>query len=187
MKTPLSLSQFLANYFEAHHCHVKVTNKYQLTINLTEEMDKAIMNRPFYWQYMSTTGQQGEPLTLSLKTKNIETDTDDVELIHFGSIRLHTIFDQLRQSARFVRLVENVATQTNTMLFPWIRNNIIISYEEMQKKDELFSIDLQLVNGTIVRNMMEHLMKRPLSEQISNYCYTISPLIKLQSGFNRMK
>lgn len=184
---PLDLTKFLTNYFTANHCEVQNEHNV-LTIKLTENMDKAIMNRPFYWQYVQATGQKGEPMTIKLNTTNVLTDHQDEngELIHFGSPRLHTIFNELRQSARFVRLFENINTTTNTMLYPWLVINLTVSFEGKQKKEELFSIGLQLINGTIVLNMMEQLSKISLSRQISNYCYTISPLIKIQSGFKRI-
>src|SRR5690625_2602234 len=173
--SPLNLTQFLTTYFSANHCKIINKNDHKLTVQLTEEMDKAIMNRPFYWQYVKATGQKGEPMTLTFKT-NYNVSDEEGELIHFGSMRLHTIFNELKQSARFVKMFETVTTTNQTMLVPWLIINTIVSFEGKQKKEELFSIGLQLINGTIMLDMMEFLKKKRLHEQISNYCYTISPL-----------
>lgn len=184
----MDLMIFLTNYFQANHCEIKKQNHHQLQVKLTEEMDRALMNRPFYWQYIKSLGKEGEPLTLSLQLGNTseQLSDDKFELIHFGSPRLHTIFNDLKQKAQFTRLFEKITTTENTMLFPWLVINLIVSYEGRLKKEELFSIGLQLINGTIVFNMMEKLNKRTIDEQISNYCYTITPLIKLESGFLRI-
>lgn len=189
---PLNLRQFLISYFTANHCHIIEQTDHLLKVKLTEEMDRAIMNRPFYWQYIKAIGQQGEPLELTLYIDQINQANDQKQdmhsdYIHFGSPKLHTIFEELNQSAQFVRLFEEVNTTKNTMLYPWLVMNIRVAYEGKQKKEELFSVGLQLINGTIVLNMMEQLNKISLHQQISNYCYTISPLIKLESGYNRIQ
>lgn len=185
----LNLMTFLTRYFKSNHCHIINEENNFLKVKLTEDMDRVLMNRPFYWQYIKAIGQQGEPLTLSLQighTKK-QTKNKNSELIHFGSPRLHTIFNELSESARFTRLFEEVSTTNNTTLYPWLVMNVLVAYEGKQKKEQLFSIGLQLINGTIVFNMMEQLNKLSLDRQISNYCYTISPLIKLESGFKRIQ
>lgn len=190
----VNLTQFLEQYFTANHCTVHFEEQNSMKIDLTEEMDRAIMNRPFYWQYVQATNQVGQPMTLTWQIATDEQTSQPEkkqgqtpELIHFGSAKLHAIFQQLRHSARFVRLFENIEVQKNTMLYPWLVVNFIVSFSGKQKKDELFSIGLQLINGTIILNMMDRLSNVSLDEQISDYCYTISPIIMKQSGFKRIE
>src|SRR5699024_5961222 len=62
-----------------------------------------------------------------------------------------------------------------------------ISYRGKQKKDEMISIGLHLVNGVMKLEMMDELQRKNLQNTIPDYCYTISPMIKLQSGFKRIE
>ena len=40
---------FLLRFFQANQCDILEESAGHLTVQLTIEMDKLIMNRPFYW------------------------------------------------------------------------------------------------------------------------------------------
>ncbi|MUK87142.1 hypothetical protein GMD78_01850 [Ornithinibacillus sp. L9] len=181
-----NLNSFLEDYFTAHHCKILNNENGLLQIQLTEEMDKALMNRPFYWHYIKKMGHPGDPMQLTLRTNPTHPDPKG-EKIHFGSPRLQQILNHLKNNERFTKLFQRVQATTNTALHPWLVTNIKISYIGKQKKDELFSLGLNLVNGVMKSEMMEQLNQIDLQAAISDYCYTISPLIKVESGFNRIK
>ena len=90
-----NLNQFLQDYFVSHRCKILENNDGILKIQLTEEMDQALMNRPFYWHYIKKIGQQGEPMDLTLITNPNKKDVKG-EWIHFGSPRLQQIITLLR-------------------------------------------------------------------------------------------
>jgi|SRR5690625_3782927 len=180
------LNSFLYNYFTAHHCEVLSNRNGVLNIKLTEEMDKVLMNRPFYWHYIKKMGHPGEPMQLNLNT-NPSNAENTSEWIHFGSPRLQQIINHLRTNEKYTKLFQSVNTVINTALYPWLVVNLKISYQGQHKRDELFSIGLNLVNGTMKVEMMDILRKFTLRPVISDYCYTISPLIKLKSGFKRIE
>ncbi len=81
------------------------------------------MNRPFYWHYLEKTGGVPNPMKLTLIT-----DPDKVpenikgETIHFGSPRLHQIFQSTKNLAGYIRLYEKSLLYKNkqTPLKPWI-------------------------------------------------------------------
>src|SRR5699024_9576726 len=75
----------------------------------------------------------------------------------------------------------------NTALYPWLLVNIKISYKGMQKKEELISIGIQLLNGKMLVNMMDELQHIPLKQQVSAFCYTLSPLISIKNGYLRVE
>lgn len=177
--------QFLHQYFTANHCDIIEVSDEQLTVQLTVELDKALMNRPFYWQYIESTGRTGSPKRMTFSTELKE--DPKVEWIHFGSPRLQQIFHHMNQVNKYVQLFEVCQTDEKTLLEPWLLTNNLIIYEGKQKKEQLVSIGLNLINGTMVFNMMKWLDKLPFSPTISAYCYTISPLISLQSGFKRVE
>lgn len=181
-----NLHEFLQIYFESHHCDLIYNENGVLTVQLTEELDRALMNRPFYWHYMKNTGQIGEPMQLTLVTDPEKRD-EKGERIHFGSPRLQQIFNHLKQKSDNIKLFQVVDTTYNIPLYPWLVTNIKISYEGKQNKEELFSIGLHLVNGTMKLDMMKLLQNIPLHMTISDYCYPISPLIKINSGFMRVE
>jgi hypothetical protein len=180
------LNAFLSNYFTAHHCEILSNHDGLLRIRLTEEMDRALMNRPFYWHYVKKMGQQGEPMQLTLNTNPAKNNLK-AEWIHFGSPRLQQIINHLRTNEKYTKLFQSVNTTVNTPLYPWLVVNLKISYQGQHKRDELFSIGLHLVNGMMKVEMMEILNTLSLRPAIPDYCYTISPLIKLKSGYKRIE
>lgn len=185
MGNSFDIESFLVQFFSKHNCVVNKEVEGKITVQLTIPMDKALMNRPFYWQYIESTGNIGEPKSLTLIT-DLNKRTEG-EWIHFGSPRLEQIYQYLKKTSKFIHQYEKLNVSQNTMLHPWLLTNICIMYEGIQKKEELLSIGLNLINGTFVFNMMERLDKLILSPNISDHCYTISPIIKLQSGYSRIE
>ncbi|RLL48092.1 hypothetical protein D8M04_02115 [Oceanobacillus piezotolerans] len=182
-----NLNQFLHDYFTNHHCQILTNQDGVLQIQLTEEMDRAIMNRPFYWHYIKKIGRDGEPMTLTLITNPEKREAEKGEWIHFGSPRLQQLIRHLKENERYTKLFQQVTTTKNTALYPWLVTNLKVSYRGKHKKDEIISIGLQLVTGNMKLEMMNHLKTLPLQATISDYCYTISPMIKIQSGFKRIE
>jgi len=179
----LSMEQFLTIFFKGNLCNVSSDNNL-LTVQLTKKMDLALMNRPFYWQYIEAMGNVGQPMELHFK---LDPTMDKGEWIHFGSPRFQQICTLLKKTSKFTQLYEIVNVNKNTMLQPWLLTNFCITYEGKQIKEELLSIGLNLINGTIIFDMMELLRKTNLQQVISNQCYTISPLIKLSSAYARIE
>ncbi|MFD1850612.1 YqhG family protein [Oceanobacillus bengalensis] len=182
-----NLNQFLHDYFSFHHCEIIENNDGVLRVQLTEEMDRALMNRPFYWHYVKKMGNKGEPMKLTLITNPNKREEEKGEWIHFGSPRLHQLINHLKENEKYTKLFQKINVTHNTALYPWLVVNIKVSYKGKYKKDEVISIGLHLVNGKMRLEMMDHLKEIPLQSTISDYCYTISPLIKLQSGYLRIE
>lgn len=181
-----NLESFIIDFFTAYQCEMMEQEEGVIKIHLTEELDRALMNRPFYWHYMNSIGNQGEPLSLTLITNPAKKDREG-EWIHFGSPRLRQIWNYITSKEKYVLLFEEINTDKNTALYPWLLLNIKISYQGMQKKEEIISIGIQLLNGRMVVNMMEELHRIPLKQQVSNFCYTLSPLISLKNGYARIE
>ncbi|WP_077358007.1 YqhG family protein [Virgibacillus halodenitrificans] len=180
------LNKFLATFFSAKRCTIVENKDGVLTVQLTEEMDRALMNRPFYWHYIKKMGNQGDPMQLTLVTNPNKKEVKG-EWIHFGSPRLQQIMNYLNQNEKYTKLFQSMNAESNTPLYPWLITNIKVSYKGKHKKDELISIGLHLVNGSMKVEMMKELSSIPLQQVIPDYCYTISPMIKLESGFKRIE
>ena len=109
-----------------------------LTVQLTIEMDKELMNRPFYWQYLEKTGGIPNPARLTFITDNQNVPADiKGEAIYFGSPRLHQIIQSTKKLAvifDYMRIKDTIERQ-QIPLFPWLNLNVKISYQCDRKKD----------------------------------------------------
>ncbi|MFS0861462.1 YqhG family protein [Fredinandcohnia sp. 179-A 10B2 NHS] len=181
---------FLEKYFVSNHCEILERQQGYMTVQLTIDLDKQLMNRPFYWTYVEKTGGTPNPMKLTLITDRDKT-ADDVkgDFIHFGAPRLHQIFESTKQLASYIRLYQQTTPmmQGNTPLYPWLGLNVKVSYKCDRKRDILLSLGIQLINGSIVEEFQEKLDKLDLKPKIPDLTYTMSPLIKPQSGLNRLQ
>ena len=185
VKDHIELIPFLHTFFQANHCTIIEKTQTSLKVQLSIEMDKALMNRPFYWQYIESTGRVGTPQTLSFTTQM--EDASESEWIHYGSPRLQQINDYIVKNNPFIHLFEKCDTDKKTLLHPWLLTNYLVVYEGNLKKENIYSIGLNLINGVMAHHMMDRLKTVDLAPSISPYCYTISPLITMQSGFKRIE
>jgi hypothetical protein len=183
------IRNFLLNYFQANECPIVDNHPAFLTVQLTIEMDKELMNRPFYWHYLEKTGGIPNPMQLTLITdKEAAPDKLRGETIHFGSPRLHQIFESTKNLSRYIRLYENHPnTNRQTPLLPWLCMNVKISYQCDRKRDIFKSIGLQLINGQMIEDFHDRLLNVPLTPKIPDYSFTLSPLIRPKSGMLRVE
>ncbi|WP_430785302.1 YqhG family protein [Virgibacillus flavescens] len=181
-----NLNSFLQDYFTAHNCQIQLNKEGVLQVKLTEEIDKSLMNRPFYWHYMNKMGREGETTTLTLIT-NPNKREEKGDWIHFGSPRLQQILKSVTDNERFTKLFQSDGSIIKSPLFPWLVVNIKISYQGKQNKDEIISLGLHLINGLMYKDMMSLLERIKLKPVIDDYCYTIAPIIKMESGFTRIE
>ncbi|MBO8156116.1 MAG: hypothetical protein H0Z32_06645 [Bacillaceae bacterium] len=181
------IHEFLRNFFELNQCSIVHEKPGKLMVQLTEDMDRLLMNRPFYWEYIKKIGRQGEPAVITLISGPDRKD-EEGEWIHFGSPRLHQIFQALQDQNRYSVVYEQAEISgQNQPLIPWLVLNIKISYKGRQKKDEILSLGLHLINGAILHSFMETMKTVQLDTKIGDYCYTISPIIRFRSGYRRIE
>ncbi|MDI3411448.1 YqhG family protein [Bacillus sonorensis] len=93
------IQRFLERFFTANRCDIIDKSASHITVQLTAEVDKQIMNRPFYWHWLEKTGGQPNPMKITLIT-NEEAAPEDIEgeFIHFGSPRLFQIFQAVKRT-----------------------------------------------------------------------------------------
>jgi hypothetical protein len=182
------IHNFLERYFIANQCEILENAAGYLNVQLTIELDKLLMNRPFFWHYQEKIGGNPTPLKLGLITNQSLNDEKDGELIHFGSPRLHQIFRSTKKLAPYIRLYEDVkSNHTNIPLDPWLCINTKISYQCDRKKDHFLSLGLHLISGLIKENFYEQINGLKLTPKIPDFCFTTSPLIKPSSGLKRLE
>ncbi len=66
------IHSFLERYFQANNCEIVENEKGYMAVQLTNELDKELMNRPFYWLYLERTGGMPNPMKLTLITNSQE-------------------------------------------------------------------------------------------------------------------
>ncbi|MGD6815553.1 YqhG family protein [Metabacillus sp. 84] len=179
----------LERFFKANYCDVSGNGAGSLAIQLTPDMDKELMNRPFYWHYLEKTGGEPNPMKLHLLTdRDAETESEKPEFIHFGSPRLHQIFRSAQKLGSFARMYEkSAAIQGQQPLHPWLGINITVSYQCDMKKDVVYSIGLHLISGTMVEGFQDRLNELVLTPTIPDFSFTLSPLILPKSGMQRIR
>lgn len=184
------IHQFLKRYFLANECEVVDIGPGIITVQLSIELDKELMNRPFYWHYLEKTGGTPNPMKLTFIT-DPETALKNIngENIYFGSPRLHQIFNSSKKLAGYIRLYEDNTNKPGQQipLKPWLGLNMKISYQCDRKRDVFKSLGLQLINGQLVEHFFDKLLTLPLTPKIPDYSFTLSPLIMPKSGILRIE
>ncbi|MBM7660867.1 hypothetical protein JOC85_001639 [Bacillus mesophilus] len=186
------IHRFLERYFIANECEILENAVGYLDVQLTIDLDKELMNRPFYWHYLEKTGGTPNPAKLSFITDPTREMVDRKgEPVYFGSPRLHQIFQSTKKLAGYIRLYEQVKqtnfTQKSTPLHPWLGLNLKISYQSDQTRDVILSVGLSLINGMIIDHFQDQLVSLDLTPKIPDFCFTLTPIIKPQSGITRVK
>ncbi|MFK3937220.1 YqhG family protein [Alkalihalobacillus sp. NPDC078783] len=182
--------KYVERYFEANDCPPVERQPDFLTVQLSIDMDKLLMNRPFYWHYLEKTGGSPNPMKMTLITESTS-NTKEMkgEYIHFGSPRLHQLFQSTKSLGSFIRMYEDVQVSRgqSTPLQPWINVNAKVSFQCDRKKDVILSLGLNLIHGQIVTDFHAKMMEIPLTPKLPDYCFTMASLIKPASGLIRLQ
>ncbi|MGY4690266.1 YqhG family protein [Salibacterium sp. K-3] len=182
------LLHYLHRYFEANNASILHRSEKKIQVKLTEALDKELMNRPFYWQYVKSSGNIGEPMTLTFFTDRESNGKEKGEWLHAGTPRLHQIFQSARQKGRWTLLYEHHNPRdTPAPLYPWLVVNVKYSFLSHQRKDKIVSYGLQLIHGQLVDHMMEHLQPLHLDMIIPDHSFPMASLIQVDSGLLRIK
>lgn len=185
------IHSYLEKFFSTTNCEVEAVAPTHLTVQLTIEMDKLLMNRPFYWHYIEKTGGIPNPQKITLITDFNKPKNLKGELIHFGSPRLHQIFQITKRMGAYIRLFEDKPgnEKHHTALIPWFCLNMKVSYLSDRRKDSLRSIGMNLINGMLLEDFHEKLIEKhiQLVSKIPDFSFTFTPLFKPESGFRKIR
>ncbi len=169
---------FVENYLDIHQCHFIEKHPAYLQVKLSVDVDKDLTNRPYYWTFVERTGTEPETMTMNLIFDSEKAPTDiRGEEIHFGSRRLQQIFHSTKKRGRIVRLYQvpinpipkyrqhqqpQIKGPIQT-LHPWLGINYKIEFLSDKKKDILLSLGINLANGEMKENFLNHLRKIELT------------------------
>ncbi len=178
---------FLHSFFSACGCTILNQTNQSLSIQLTEDADRSLMNRPFYWHYKDKLQQKGEPLAITFFTEDPGRPLKQMEeYINFGSPRFHQLLSYAQKNSSFVKLYEQCETNGILQLEPWLFVNFHLSYEANGKKEKIVPFALHLISGRITKDFSSKLPSLSLEQTISPYHYVLSPLITPVSGVKRL-
>lgn len=183
------IHSFLTEFFSENQCTVKPVSASAFEVQLSNEMDKELMNRPFYWHYIEKMNGQPAPFKLTIETDRLKISEDKKkEFIHYGSPRLRQIFGLAIKKGKYGRFYEQVLTETETLpLKPWLCLNGFVNYNSHLKKNRFFSIGVSLITGEMLNDFHELITNWKITDQLPHFTFTLSPLVKPVTGLERIQ
>ncbi|WP_252504328.1 YqhG family protein [Sporosarcina sp. Marseille-Q4943] len=184
---PQQIHQYVRQFFVENNCTILRENEHFITVQLTIDMDKKIMNRPFYWKYLESTGDEPNPAQLTLITdKNRLAESIAGEVVHYGSPRLNQLFRVTKELGSFAQMYERAGDESGgqTILTPWVGVNYKITYSSDRTQEILYSLGINLMTGMIINGFQESISGLDLGSTISpntfHLPYIITPLRALE-------
>ncbi|TQR18674.1 YqhG family protein [Psychrobacillus vulpis] len=184
---PQQVHSYLQTFFRENNCQILSDNNHYITVQLTIDMDKKIMNRPYYWKYLESTNGVPCPAQLTFITNQNKLEKDiKGEVVHFGSPRLNQLFQATKELGAFVQMYEKVVDkfESRPFLTPWLGVNYKVSYYSDQTKEILHSFGINLMTGNVVEDFQESLREvdfgSVMSENVFHLPYIIKPIRALE-------
>ncbi len=187
---PQEIHGFLLRFFKENGCEIIEGNNNYMAVQLTIEMDKRIMNRPFYWRYIESVNGESAPATLTFITDpNEVAPTVKGEVVYLGSPRLSQLFSVTNEMGRFVHLYEQVvgAQRGQSICTPWLGVNYKIAYRSHQTKEMLFSLGMNLMTGAVIEEFQKTLSTLKLSADMSTNTFHLPYTISPQRALDRLE
>lgn len=186
---PQQIHQYVRRFFIENNCAILRENEHFLNVQLTVEMDKKIMNRPFYWKYVESTGGEANPAQLTLITnKNRLVESIAGEVVHYGSPRLNQLFRVTKEVGSYAQMYEKPVnvTGSQTTLTPWVGVNYKITYSSHRTQETLYSLGINLMTGMIINGFQESISGLDLGSSISANTYHLPYIITPQRALERL-
>lgn len=186
---PQQVHSYLREFFTENDCTILSEDRHYLTVQLTVDIDKKIMNRPFYWQYIEATNSEPNPAQITFITNQTTSSANLYgEAIHFGSPRLNQVFQATRELGAYVEMYEVVdPTIGQAILTPWLGINYKVSYCCDRTKEMLYSFGINLLTGVIKKNFQETLCKTSLETAPGENVFHVQPIIKPIRALQRLE
>ncbi|MFJ7933261.1 YqhG family protein [Sporosarcina sp. NPDC096371] len=186
---PQQIHSYLLQFFQENNCQVITNHAHYIDVQLTIEMDKRIMNRPYYWSYIESINEVPNPARLTFITDKNEL-VEDVrgEVVHFGSPRLSQLFRVTKELGSFVQMYERIVEPVDTqiILTPWLGVNYKISYYCDQTKETLYSLGINLMTGHLVEGFQESIGEVDLAMTIQANTFHLPYIIKPLRALERL-
>lgn len=187
-----AIQNYCRRYFQATGCPILRDEQAFLQVELPKEIDKELTERPYYWIWAETMGEEVPPSVLNLAfdpDRDIE-GIESAELVALGCFRLEKIFESASRRGRFVCMYQ---TETSTAVrVPFLLTSVKISCIADRRKDEIRTYGVNLKSRTLIPEMYEQVRALPLTADLPNSQRDSSLrgeflLSSLRAGWDRIK
>lgn len=194
LRTPEQRLSFCDRYFTSVGARTLVARPMYREYELPVDVDKELIERPFYWMWVEATRQSVEPTVLRLAFDAEAQAREEarlnaeqppapfpwslkrrVERIDFGS----PLFDRiLLSAARRGRIASVREGDAGGELVPWMMVNGVFAYTADLNREEWFSYAICLDNLQVVDRFYERIQHRdlagvPASDLLRHSCHTV--------------
>ncbi|MBM7577571.1 YqhG family protein [Jeotgalibacillus terrae] len=114
-------------------------------VQLTEQLDRKFMNRPFYWHYRDALNQSGDPMHLIVQETPGQLKANDLLSIHYDHHIFQSILVSAQQENQFYTAFEK--SETPCMLYPWITIQLTASFTPPGLADIRINSRISLITG----------------------------------------
>ncbi|MFJ6210389.1 YqhG family protein [Lysinibacillus sp. NPDC092081] len=185
---PQQVHSYLRQFFIENDCGILGEDHHYLTVQLTVDIDKRIMNRPFYWQYVEATNSEANPAQVTFITnQTVSSGSLYGEVIHFGSPRMNQLFQATRELGAYVQLFEKVDNEIGqVILTPWLGVNFKVSYCCDRTKEMLYSFGINLLTGIIKEDFHETICTSEFDPVLADNAFHVQYIIKPLRALERL-
>lgn len=117
-------------------------------VQLTEQLDRQFMNRPFYWHYRDAVQKPGDPLHIIMTNFHYAEMHKDVIQIYPDHPIFQSMFHAAQIENRFYTAYEN--TEALRELFPWITIDLTAEAVPPGSASIRFNGRMSLITGRVV-------------------------------------
>ncbi|MCL6453180.1 MAG: YqhG family protein [Alicyclobacillus sp.] len=188
LRTAQARQLFCDTYFQAVGATCVFRAEDYAEYQLPPDVDKEMVERPFYWMWIEKTGQQPTPTVLRLAfTQAAETVQNErirrvlleqagpslnemqrryfvapkAELVSLGSYRLDRIYASCDRRGRFAAVMPSRRPPGATLV-PWLLVNLRVSQRCDVTEQKLASYGVCLVNGQLVLDFYNRIANIPM-------------------------
>lgn len=190
---PNDTRTYVERYLLGMQCRIIESSPGHIQVRLSEQADRDLVNRPFYWSYVEKLGLEPQPVTLTFIFDPEKTPPDiRGERIFPGSTRLEHIFQSACQHGRFVRLYEDVplnlrSPRGSRPYIPWLNVNYKIEWISEKLRSEIHSLGIQLLDGTIDDHFYSNLVSRRWTPRLPSHRYITEAKLSLSDAVNELE
>lgn len=191
--TRIDTRAYVTQYLEAMNCHVIESGPGHVLSQLSEQADRDLVNRPFYWSYVEKLGIEPQPVTLSFIFEPDQTpDGIHGEHINAGSPRLQQIFRSVQKNGRYVRLYEDTplnlrSPRGSRPYTPWLCVNYKIEWVCDRLRNEIHSLGIQLMDGSIRSDFYATLTKRTWTPRLPSHRFLTAPKLTPEEAVHQLE
>lgn len=190
---PSDVQAFTERYLHAYGCHIIEKGDHHLQTHLSEEVDKDLVHRPFYWMYVEKMGLAPQTSTLSFCFRADQAPPGiQSELLSFGSPRFSAILRSTREKGRFIRLYEESKTSARQWgqshpYQPWLGVNFLVSFICDRKRDEIRDVGIDLRTGEIRENFYQDCLQKNWNAKLPAHRHILPQRLSLPEAVGELE